>query len=198
MLSTFSAKRVLQVCVTLLLVAVISLGGLTACTGTANQADGVQSEGVLGKAIKKAKAFEATNFTLRETKNRVDALLDSPSLVGYGVVTSNTGVPMLSITTVGPCYPYSMQLTNPWMSNGAGSAAVAVAQIEPGTGTYSPPTSDGTMCVTTGGTIVQGEQPVLWSSSPIKLNTAPLYQLDESSSSAGKIDITDLRKNLKK
>ncbi len=179
--------------IALVLVSVLSIG-VTSCDGSANYKDKVKSEDVLQKAIVSSPAFEAKFFTLRKTKHAAEKLLDAPSLVGYAVVTANDGTPLLSLTTFGSCYNEATQSTNPLMTDRSSSSAVALAQIEPGTGLYPPTNSEGTVCVSVAGTVIRAEQPVIWSSSPIRMTKAPLYSLQEDASASNKVDVTPLKK----
>jgi hypothetical protein len=180
------------------ILAVVMIGvlsvGLVSCDGSANYKDKIQSESVLQQAINASKAFEAKFFTLRKTKHAAEKLLDAPSLVGYAIVTANDGTPLLSLTTFGSCYNEATQSTNPLMTDRSSSSAVALAQIEPGTGLYPPASSEGTVCVSVAGTVVRAEQPVIWSSSPIRMAKTPSYSLQEDASAGGKVDVTSLKK----
>lgn len=170
---------------------VLSLFG---CTSTPIQSDKDKSNGVLANLQKLGKdaSYEAESFTLAQTKASADKMLDQPDLVGQAMVTSESGLVISVFKTFGSCYPETTQSTNPQQVVGASSAGSVIAQVEPGTGLYSPAQSDGTICVTTTGAVLRFEQKVFWSSVPFTVVGTPIVTLQPQE--GGRVNVDAIRK----
>lgn len=136
------------------------------------------------------------NFTTAKTMSKVDKVLDGADLTGYAVVTQDgVSQPLLTFKTFGPCYDAGTQMTNPEQYVAQGGT---LPLAEPGTGLF-PPSANGsgaTRCVTNAGTVLQIEQKVMFSTSPIVLTQPPIYQIQEDPGTAA-IDIEKLRQEIR-